>query len=130
MLDNKEAVQQLKRQRRHSKEVKGDDDFSVILQKRQPPFTRVASAFNSTQIPGDRPLRDHEAELQHLAMDLGGSPVRVLLGQSSDQPPNLLGDLRSAATGTGSPTPVQPEAGTVPADDGLGLHDDEHVVPA
>ena len=50
MLDNKEAVQQLKRQRRHSKEVKGDDDLPVILQKRQPPFTRVASTLNSTQI--------------------------------------------------------------------------------
>jgi hypothetical protein len=43
------------------------------LQKRQPPFTRVASASNSPQIPGDSPLRDNEPELQQLTMDLGGS---------------------------------------------------------
>jgi hypothetical protein len=73
VLDDKEAVQQLERQRRHGEEIEGHDDLPVILQKRQPPFTRVASAFNSTQIPGDSPLRDNEAELQHLAMDLGGS---------------------------------------------------------
>ena len=47
MLDDKEAVQQLERQRRHGEELEGDDDLSVILQKRQPPFTRVVSAVNS-----------------------------------------------------------------------------------
>src|SRR4030081_3347762 len=130
MLDDKEAVQQLERQRWHSKEVEGDDDLPVILQKRQPPFTRVASALNSTQIPGDSPLRDNQAELQHLAMEFGGSPVRILRRQSSDQRPDLLSDLRPTASPAGSPTPVQSEAGTVPADDGLGFHDHEHVAPA
>jgi len=28
MLDDKEAIQQLKRQRRHGEEIKGDDDLS------------------------------------------------------------------------------------------------------
>ena len=86
MLDDKEAVQQLERQRRHGEEIESDDDFSVILEKRRPPFTRVASAFNSTQIPGNSPLSDNEAELQQLAVDLGGSPARILLRQASDQP--------------------------------------------
>src|SRR5436853_5961885 len=95
MLDDKEAVQQLERQRRHGEEIEGDNDLPVILQKRQPPFTRVASVVNSTQIPGDSPLRDNQPELQHLAVDRGGSPVRILLSQSSDQPPDLIGDLRS-----------------------------------
>src|SRR6266404_3040317 len=130
MFDDKKAVQQLERQRRHGKEIEGHDDLLMISQKRQPLLTRIASALNSTQIPGDSPLRDSDAELQHLAMDLGRSPVRVLLGQSSDQPTDLLGDLGSAATGPGAPTPVQPEARTVPPNDGLGLHDDEHFGPA
>src|SRR5882724_5176242 len=82
MLDDKEAVQQLERQRRHGEEIESDDNLSVILQKRRPPFTRVASALNSTQIPGDGPLRDNEAELQHLAVDFAGSPVRILLRQA------------------------------------------------
>jgi hypothetical protein len=34
VLDDKEAVQQLERQRRHGKEIEGDDDFPVILKKR------------------------------------------------------------------------------------------------
>ena len=130
VLDDKEAVQQLERQRRHGEEVEGDDDLAVILEKRQPPFTWVATASNASQIPGDSPLRDNEAELQQLAVDLRGSPIRVLLRQASDQSANLLGDLRSAAAWPGSPTPVETEAGAVPADHGLGLHDDEDVGPA
>jgi hypothetical protein len=100
MLNDKEAVQQLERQRRHGEEIEGNDNVSVILQKRQPPFPRVASALHSTQIPGDSPLRDDEAEFQHFAMDLGGSPARILLRQPSDQPPDLIGDLRSAPART------------------------------
>src|SRR4030088_1813081 len=110
MLDDKEAVQQLERQCRHGEEIESDDLLSVILQKRRPPFTRVASALNSTQIPGDSPLRDNEAELQHLAMDLGRSPVRILFRQASDQPLDFIADLGSAASPARSPTPVQPEA--------------------
>ena len=63
-------------------------------------------------------------------MDLGGAPVRILLRQSSDQPLDLIGDVRSAASPAGSPTPIQPETGTVPADDRLGFNDDEDVLPA
>ena len=74
MFDDKEAVQQLERQRRHGEEIEGDDDFSVILQKRRPPFTRVDSALNSTQIAGDGPLRDNEPELQQLAVESSGLP--------------------------------------------------------
>jgi hypothetical protein len=68
MLDDKEAIQHLERQCRHGEEIEGNDDFPVILEKRQPPFTRVTSVPNSTQIPGDSPFRDNEPELQQLAM--------------------------------------------------------------
>ena len=50
VLDHEEAVQQLERQRRHREEVKCHDRFAVILKKRQPPFIRVATAWNSSQI--------------------------------------------------------------------------------
>ena len=33
MLDDKEAVQQLERQRRHGEEIEGNDDLPVILEK-------------------------------------------------------------------------------------------------
>ena len=37
---------------------------------------------------------------------------------------NLLGDLRSSTARSGSPAPVEPEAGAVPADDGIGFHEE------
>jgi hypothetical protein len=52
------------------------------------------------------------------------------LRQATDQNPNLLGDLGSAAAWPGSPTPIETEAGAVPADHGLGLDDDQDVGPA
>jgi hypothetical protein len=99
----------------------------VILEKREPPLTRVATAADMPKIPGYAPFRDHETELLKLSMDLLGSPIRVLLLQASDQNPNLLGDLRSAAAWPRSPTPIETEPGAVPADHGLGLDDDQDV---
>src|SRR5690349_12013619 len=63
-------------------------------------------------------------------MDLGRAPIRILLRHAADQHPNLFGDLRSAASAPGSPTPVQPETGAVPTDDRLGLHNDQNLFPA
>jgi hypothetical protein len=130
LLDDKEAVQQLERQRRHGEEIEGDDDLPVILQKHQPPFTQVASALNSTQIPGHSPLRDNEAELRDLAMDLGGLP-----SPDSPLPPigSAVGSHRWPSVGRrtcGIANASTVGAGTAPSDDGLGLYDDEHVAPA
>jgi len=47
VLDYKETVQQLKRQRRHSEEIEGDHDLPVVLEKRQPRFTWVVPAVRS-----------------------------------------------------------------------------------
>jgi hypothetical protein len=102
----------------------------MILQERQPALGRVAATPNASQIPSDAPFRGDEAEFLKFPVDLWGSPVRVLVRQASDQNTNLIGDLRSAATWPGSPTPVETETGAVLADDGLGLHDDEDVGPA
>src|SRR5262249_1040225 len=71
-----------------------------------------------------------EAELLELAVDLGGSPIRILVCEASDQHTNFFGDLRSAAAWPRSPTPVEAETGAMPADDGRGLHDDEDLGPA
>jgi hypothetical protein len=79
VLHDKEAIQHLERQCRHAEKIEGDDDFPMILEKRQPPFTRVTSVPNSTQIPGDSPFRDNEPKLQQFALYLGGSPMRILL---------------------------------------------------
>ena len=63
-------------------------------------------------------------------MDPRSAPIRVFLCQASDQSPKFPSDLRSAAVGPGSPTPIQLEATTVPTDYGLGLDDEQGVGPA
>ena len=131
VLDHKEAVQQLERHRRHGEEIEGGDDFAddsarnVSQRLAGSPRRRMRRRYRATA-----PLRDNEAELLKLAVDLGGSPIRILLRQSLDQSANLVGDLRSAAAWPGSPAPIETEAGAVPADHGVGLHDDQDVGPA
>jgi hypothetical protein len=44
--DDEEAVEQLEGHRRHREEVEGDNDLTVILEKRKPPLRRVATATN------------------------------------------------------------------------------------
>ena len=124
------AVTQLEGHRRHGEEVERNDHLPVIGEKGQPPLTRIATAPHSSQISSHTPFGDHEAELLKLSVDSGGSPIRALFRQASDQNTNLIGDLRSAAAGPGTPPPVETKTGAVPADDGLGLHDDEDVGPA
>ena len=102
----------------------------MILQERQPPFTWVTTATNSPKVPGPASFRDDEAELLQFTVDFWGSPVRILLCQAPDQTADFIGDLRPPAARAGPPTPVQPKAGAMPADDGLWFHDDEDVSPA
>src|SRR3982074_3221320 len=118
MFDDKEAVQQPERQRRQGKEIEGHDGLLVVLQKRQPLLTRVASALNSTQIPGDSPLRDSEDELRHVTKERARSPARVLLGPYTNQPPDFAACPIPTPAAARLRTWVPPEARTVPANDG------------
>src|ERR1035437_2949172 len=130
MLDHEETVQQLERHRRHREEIERGDHLPVIVQEGEPPLSRVATPADPPKIPGYTPFRKHETELLKFAVDPRGAPLWVLLCQASDQNTNLLTDLRSAGAWPGSPTPIAPEAGAVPADHGLGLDDEQDVGPA
>jgi hypothetical protein len=65
-------------------------------------------------------LGDLDAELEQLAMDLGGAPEWVLKAHSSDQVAHLFGDPRSAPGRTRPPSPVSGETHSMPPQDGLG----------
>ena len=86
-------------------------------------------AWSLLSIPGRPGFLTKHFEPQ-LAVDLGGSPIRVLLGQALDQSANLLGNLRSAAAWPGSPAPIETEAGAVPAYHGVGFHENQDARPA
>ena len=52
---------------------------------------------NASQVASHAPLRYDKAELLKLSVNLGFSPIRLLLCQSLDQSANLAADLRTAA---------------------------------
>jgi hypothetical protein len=78
VLDNEEAVEQLKSHGRHGEKVDSHDHLAVILKEGQPPFFRVATTLNPPKIAGYGPFRHEEAELLKFAVDSGGSPTRIL----------------------------------------------------
>src|SRR5690348_13889487 len=63
MLDDQEAVQQLERQYGCSEEIERDDHFAMIGEKCLPALIRLpGSGTQTSQIPGERPLRNLEAK--------------------------------------------------------------------
>jgi hypothetical protein len=77
MLYEEQAVEQLEGDGRHGEKVEGYDHLPVIPKKRKPSFAWVTTAANASKIPGDSPLGDGEAELQHLAVNLGRAPIGI-----------------------------------------------------
>ena len=99
----------------------------MVLEEGQPPFARITPAAYAAEIPSHGSFRHLETELLKFAVDLGCAPTGILFCHLADEPSNLLGDLRPTAVRAGSPTPVQVEAGAMPADDSFGLDDDEYL---
>src|SRR5258708_30197435 len=74
-------------------------------------------------IDRNRGLGDLDAELEQLAMDLGGAPQGVFKTHSSDQVTHVFADLRPVSERTGLPSPVSGKALSVPTHNGLRPHD-------
>ena len=127
MLDHKETIQELKTQRGHGKEIHGDDHFAMIGEEGEPASGGIAAASRMSQIPGHGALRDPEADLQKLTMDLWRSPGRILHCQPTNQGTELLAHFWSAAGWARSPFPEQAEACPVPTDHSLRFHDDQDI---
>ena len=65
-------------------------------------------------------------------MNPRSTPGRVLRDHLEEQIPHFLGHLlpSDSLSHPGDQTPVQPEAGTMPADHGLGSHHQESLLPS
>jgi hypothetical protein len=78
-------------------------------------------------IDRNRGLGDIDAQLEQLAMDLGGAPQRGLKTHSSAQVAHFFGDRRTPSRRTGFPSPVSGKTSSMPAyhglrpDDGYGI---------
>lgn len=130
MLDHKETIQELKTPRGHGKEIHSDDHFAMIGEEGEPASGGIAATPRMSQIPGYGALRDPEADLQELAMDLRSAPGRILHCQPTNQVSDLLAHFWSAAGWARSPSPEQAEACPMPTDHGLRFHDNQHIRPS
>ena len=130
MLDDKQTVQLLKRDCRNGEEIECNDRLAMISKEREPTLAGISSAVHTPEITRNASFGDLKTELQHFAMDLRRSPTGILVCQAADQITKLARDFRSANPGTRCPSPVQSETGAVPANHGIGLHDQEHAFPA
>ena len=97
MLYYEETIQELEGQRGHREEIHGHDHLAMIGEESEPAFGWIAAVPRASQISGYRALRDLEADLQELAMDLRRSPSRVFHCQTTNQGYELLADFRSTA---------------------------------
>jgi hypothetical protein len=76
-------------------------------------------------------LGNLEAQLLQFPVNPRRTPEGVGLGHPSDERADLRGDGRAAGSvPTALPGPDEPEAGPLPADDGVGLDDGESLRPA
>ena len=77
-----------------------------------------------------RRVSDRDAELEQLAVDARGAPGRVGAAHLADE---FLNGARDAGppgpTRPTLPAPVEPKASSMPAEDRVGLDDDERVPP-
>ncbi len=105
MLNDEQAIEQLKGHGRHSEEVERYDHLPVIRQEGPPTLSRVTATANTPQVASDGPFANDEAELLEFAVDLGCAPTGILLRQTADQGTGFSSCLRSAATRSGSPSP-------------------------
>ena len=130
VFDDEETVKQPEGYGGHCEEVKRNDHFSMVPQKRKPTLCSIAAAVYSSQVSRHSSFRYDETQFLNFAVDPRRSPCRVLDGHALDEIPDFPVDPRSATTRTGTPTPVEAKTGTVPADYGFWFHDDENIAPA
>src|SRR2546422_7061954 len=75
-------------------------------------------------------LTDVDPEFQQFAMNPRRAPTRVCVGHRTNEQTDVGGHGRSADAAPALPAPPQPEALSVPGDDGLRLDDDERRSPS
>ena len=78
----------------------------------------------------DGRLTDVDPQFQQFAMNPRRAPARVRLRHRANQRPDVGGHGRSPHAASALPGPPQPEAPSVPGDDGLRLDDDERRSPS
>jgi hypothetical protein len=117
MTQDDKTIEDLERDRRQNKEVNRRDAVGVVPEKRPPALRRWPPTL--AHVASDCRLGDLQAELKQLTMNAWRTSQRVGTAHLPNKLAQLSRDLRPANTVAGSPPPIGPKAGAVPADDGL-----------
>jgi hypothetical protein len=131
MRDDKEAVQYTKCQRWHGEEIHRGYRFTMIVQKRSPPFCWLRTPRCFPHPTQDSSFRNIEAQHLQLTMNSRRSPNRVLGYHAEDEFTQLLADAPSSSTGLTprEPRPIQLEPSAMPAHDRLRLDKNQCLLP-
>ena len=100
----------------------------MIQQERAPSLRRRLAP--PRQVPRHRGFTNVESELQQLAVDARRTPGRVFVSHLPDEASDRDVDARPTTLVAALPCSVELESLAMPRDDGLGLHDDQGVLPA
>ncbi len=101
----------------------------VVAQERRPRLPARARRAVAAQLGLARALRHADAQLAQCAAAPRGTPARVLGRQPPDQGDGLRREGRAVRPRVRSPPPARPEPGAVPAQQGLGLDEEQGRAP-
>jgi hypothetical protein len=111
-------------------EVGGDDGVGVVADEGRPGWRAARSPSRAVvgHVLPHGSCGDTDSKLDpELVSDALLPPSRIFAGGASDEVANL--DRQLASSGAGFPPPVKSNGGSLPAEERLGLHDDESGLP-
>ena len=124
--ENEEDIEDAERGGGNGEEVDGGDHCRVVLQECPPGLGRRLPP--AGYVPRHGGLGHIETEFEHLAVDAGRTPERVLVSHAPDEVADLVRGTRPSPIST-LPPPIEAESLTVPSDDRLGANDGERFAP-
>mgnify|MGYP001817640798 CR=1 FL=1 len=114
--------------RGHREEIDGDQVPSVVAEERSPTLRWRLSV--TDHVLGDGGLRDIDPKLEQFPVYPRCTPAWFGLRHPSDELTDVRGNGWSTlSVPTAFPSPILPEAFSVPSDNGLGLDDREYLGP-
>lgn len=100
-----------------------------VVGKERAPSLRGRASRTDRHIPGDGGLGDGESQLQQLTVDPRRAPPRVGASHVANEAAEVRVLLGASKRHTRLPAPKETKALAVPADDCLGLDDEEDAAP-
>jgi len=128
-LDDDEGEQRSKEDVRHRQEVARPSFCGVVAQEGGPGLPARPWGLLMAEVRLDRPLAHGHAQLQQLAADPLSTPEGVLGGHALKQGDGLGGERRSARSRARLPPPACSEARAMPAQQRLGLDEQQGPPP-